>query len=246
MAKNTFFFGQPIFSQLINLIPRGKVDKLAREHKSDYYCKKLDTYQHLITVLYGVMSGCNSLRELITGIVSYGTKITHCKFDYTPRRSTISDANKRRNYAVFEAIYNQLVKKYLPSLSDSQKQLIIDKKVYAIDSTTIKLFQPIFNCVGANPNNGKRKGGIKSHQKLDMQAGIPVKVYHSHATEHDSLFIQHQEVVNPGEVALFDRAYNNYKLFDTWNKNNTYFVTRLKNNAQERLVEEFELLLATP
>ena len=80
----------------------------------------------------------------------------------------MSDANKRRDYSVFEAIYDDLLKEYLPSLSDSHQQLVIDKKVYAIDSTTISLFQPIFECVGRNPSNGKRKGGIKSHQKLDM------------------------------------------------------------------------------
>ena len=79
-----------------------------------------------------------------------------------------------------------------------------------------------------------------------MQAGIPVKVYHSNAREHDSLFIQHQDVVNKGEVALFDKAYNNYALFDKWNLGDTYFVTRLKNNAKETFLEEYDLLEATP
>jgi hypothetical protein len=246
MRKSTIFFGQPIFSQMIGLLNKGKVESRALEHKSDHYCKRFSTFQHLITLIYGVTSGCNSLRELCGGIVSYGNKISHCKFDYSPKRSTISDANKRRDCIVFEDIYDDLVKQYLPNLSDSHKQLVIDKKVYAIDSTTIALFQPIFECVGRNPTNGKRKGGIKSHQKLDMQAGIPVKVYHSNAREHDSLFIQQQGVVNKGEVALFDKAYNNYALFDHWNSNETYFVTRLKNNAKEVLLEEFDLPEAAP
>jgi len=197
-------------------------------------------------MVYGVTSGCNSLRELCGGIVSYGDKISHCKFDYSPKRSTISDANKRRDCIVFEDIYCDLVTEHLPDLSDSHKQLVIDKKVYAIDSTTIALFQPIFECVGRNPNNGKRKGGIKSHQKLDMQAGIPVKVYHSNAREHDSLFIQKEGVMNKGEVALFDKAYTNYALFDKWNEEGIFFVTRLKNKAKETLLEEFDLQEATP
>ena len=247
MSKNNnFFIGQPIFSQLINLIDRDEVERLAKSHLSDRYCKRFSSFQHLITMLYGVISGCNSLRELALGIISYGHKIDHCKFDYTPRRSTISDANKRRSYTFFESLYEVLQKRYLKCLSDSQKQLIIDKKVYAIDSTTIKLFQPIFNAVGRNPKNGRRKGRIKSHQKLDLQAGIPVKVYHSHATEHDSLFIQHQGVVKKGEVVVFDKAYNNYKLFAQWSENDTYFVTRLKSNSKERFVKEFELTDATP
>lgn len=231
---------------MIGLLDKGKIMGQALSHKSDHYCKRFTTFQHLITMIYGVTSGCNSLRELCGGIVSYGDKISHCKFDYSPKRSTISDANKRRDCAVFEDIYSDLVAEYLPDLSDSHKQLVIDKKVYAIDSTTIALFQPIFECVGRNPNNGKRKGGIKSHQKLDMQAGIPVRVYHSNAREHDSLFIQKEGVINKGEVALFDKAYNNYALFDKWNKDEIFFVTRLKNNAKETLLEEFDLKEATP
>ncbi|UAM98370.1 IS4 family transposase [Polaribacter litorisediminis] len=100
--------------------------------------------------------------------------------------------------------------------------------------------------MGRNPANGKRKGGIKSHQKLDMQAGIPVKVYHSNAREHDSLFIQKEGVMKKREVALFDKAYNNYAPFDQWNNEGIFFVTRLKNNAKEILLEEFELDQATP
>jgi len=78
-----------------------------------------------------------------------------------------------------------------------------------------------------------------------MQAGIPVKVYHSHAREHDSLFIQKEGVMKKGEVALFDKAYNNYALFDKWNKDEIYFVTRLKNNVKETLLEEYDLPAAT-
>jgi len=245
MGKNNNFFGQPIFSQLINLLDQQKITKRSKEHGSDRYCKRFDTFQHLITMLYGVLSSCNSLRELCTGIVSYGDKISHCKFDYAPRRSTISDANKRRDYVVFEAIYLDLVGKYLPFLSDSYKPLIANLRVFAIDSTTISLFQPIFECVGRIANSGKRKGGIKSHQKLDMQAGIPVQVYHSHAREHDSLFIQQEGVIKSGEVGLFDKAYNNYQLFDQWNQQDIYFVTRMKNNAKEELLHEYDLPEAT-
>ena len=105
MSKSTTFFGQPIFSQLIGLIKKDKVEAQAKTHKTDHYCKRFTTFQHLITMLYGVTSGCNSLRELCSGIVSYGDKISHCKFDYAPKRSTLSDANKRRDCEVFEAVY---------------------------------------------------------------------------------------------------------------------------------------------
>jgi hypothetical protein len=49
-----------------------------------------------------------------------------------------------------------------------------------------------------------------------------------------------------GEVALFDKASNNYVLFDTWNTDRIFFVTRLKKNAKETRLGEFYLQDATP
>lgn len=115
------------------------------------------TFQHLITLLYGVTSDCTSSHKLYSDIVSYGNKISYAKFDYTPNKSTLSDANKRHDYKVFESIYDDLVTLHYPDLSDSHQQLVIDKKVDPIDSTTISLFQSVFECVGRNPSNGKRK-----------------------------------------------------------------------------------------
>lgn len=246
MSKSNIFFGQSIFGQMVGLMEKDRIDELVNKAGSDRYCKKFDTFQHMITIVYGVVSGCDSLRELICGIVSYGDKIKHCKFDYSPKRSTVSDANKIRDSDVFKDIYYDLAKQHLPDLSDSQKQVIIDKKAFAIDSTTFSLFQPIFECVGRSPSDGKRKGGVKSHQKLDLQAGIPVKVNHSHAKQHDSLFIQDEDVVGKNEIAVFDKAYNNYSLFDRWTNEGIHFVTRLKNNAKERFVGEKDLLENTP
>ncbi|WP_157609301.1 hypothetical protein [Psychroflexus torquis] len=56
---------------------------------------------------------------------------------------------------------------------------------------------------------------MKSHQKLDIQPGIPVGVYHSNAREYYSLLIQKERAMNKGEVASFEKAYNNYALFET-------------------------------
>lgn len=246
MSKSKLFFGQPMFSQLINLLNASSIDRIVKEHKSDHYYKKFNTFQHLITMSYGIISGCNSLREMCSGIVSYGNKITHCKFTNAPKRSTISDSNSKRTYKVFESIYYDLLKRYSSFLSDSRTGIIDNKKIFAIDSTTFSLFQPIFECVGRKANNGKSKGGIKSHQKLDLEMGIPVKIYNNHACEHDSVFIQNEDFLKENEIGVFDKAYNKYSAFAKWNTQNIFFVTRLKNNAKEELIEEYELDEATP
>src|SRR5215213_3032833 len=52
MNKSTFFTGQPIFTQLLKFIPKDSVVRIARERKADYYSKRFNTYEHLVTMLY--------------------------------------------------------------------------------------------------------------------------------------------------------------------------------------------------
>ena len=46
MSKNAFFIGQPIFSQIIKLIPRWIIDQAVIDFSSDRYVKKFKTYDH--------------------------------------------------------------------------------------------------------------------------------------------------------------------------------------------------------
>lgn len=246
MSKDKYFIGNPVFAQIIKLLPFAKIRNIAKKHQSDRYTKKCDTLNHLITMLYGVISGCNSLREVCGGIVSYGNKINHCHLEYAIPKSTLADANKRRSPEVFEEIYEEVLNSVRPFLSDSGPKIDKDLKLYAIDSTTISLFQAIFECVGRNPQEGKRKGGVKSHQKLDINTGLPVKIWHSDATKHDSVFIHMEGVMQSKEIAVMDKAYNNYKAFAQWNEGRVYFVTRLKENAKETLVRELDLSDSDP
>jgi hypothetical protein len=47
-------------------------------------------------------------------------KLLHLGFDKAPARSTLSDANTKRSYLVFETIYFELLKKYHSFISDSR------------------------------------------------------------------------------------------------------------------------------
>lgn len=95
MRKHTFFTGQPIFSQLLDFIPRTIVTKASIKHRTDRYRKRFKTYDHLVTMLYASLQQCTSLREVITGMQATGTRLVHAGLCSTPRRSTLSDANER-------------------------------------------------------------------------------------------------------------------------------------------------------
>ena len=111
MSKNANYFGQPIFSQLLKFIPHENVRSIAQDFQSDRYIKRFTTYQHLVSLLYSSFHQCSSLREIVTGMMACHGKLQHLGMADYPKRSTLSDANKRRPAEVFEAIYFDLFKR---------------------------------------------------------------------------------------------------------------------------------------
>lgn len=108
MRHVSLFTGQPVLSQLLNLIPRSLEERLGREHKADRYCKRFYTYDHVVTMLAGVFMGCTSLRELTTGLQACEQRLRHAGLKHTPRRSTLADANARRPEALFGELFHGL------------------------------------------------------------------------------------------------------------------------------------------
>jgi len=236
MNKSNHFSGQPIFSQVISLIPRYQIRQLAKTFKTDYYYKKFKTYEHLITMLYAVYSKCNSIREVTTGLLASGGKLNHLGMGYFPRKSTLSDANGKRNAEVFEAIYGLLYKKLAKYLPDSRKKKKLSK-LYIFDSTTISLFQEILKSAGKNPVNGKRKGGIKAHTLIKADEDVPKFVRFTASAANDSPFMKKVNLPE-GSIVVFDKGYNDYKIYQQWTQQKISFVTRLKKTASCRIEKQ--------
>lgn len=240
MFKNNKNSGIPVIGQIINLLDRQKINRTAIEYQSDRYYKRFKTIDHLITMLYVVLSGCTSLREITGIILACENKINHLGIKYFPRRSTISDANNKRNSTVFSKIYFGLYHKYRKIISDSQLKDSILSKLKIIDSTTISLFCDIIRGVGRNPINGRKKGGIKVHTMINASEDVPCLIRFSSAATHDHVFLRDLDL-KKGSIVVFDRGYNDYLQWLQWNHDGIYFVTRQKDNAVWQSIEEFDI-----
>lgn len=239
MNKNTTkkLIGQPIFTQVLNLIPKQIVKEKAGKLNSDRYYKTFTTWKHLICLLFGILSKCNSLRELCEGMLACEGKLNHFGLIKTQSRSTISDANNKRGNEVFESIYFSLVDHYRSILSDSRKITLTIKNLFIIDSTTIKLFSNILQGVGRDPKHkGRKKGGVKVHMLIDAVEDIASMVCITAAKVHDSTFLKILRLP-AGSFVVFDKAYNNYKRFAEWTSIKINFVTRMKSNAVYQVKE---------
>jgi hypothetical protein len=240
MRKNTHFIGQPIFNQLLFFISRSKIAKIAHKHDAERYVKKFNTYHHVVVMLFGVLEGYHSLREVILGLLSNAHKLSHLGLCYLVSRSTLSDANARRKSVVFEDIYMDVYRRHHPSLADSKLKKHDLKRLYAMDSTTITLFKDILKGCGRLSKEGKKKGGIKAHTIISLADNMPFFVRYTEATRNDHMLLG--EVRLPkGSIIVFDKGYVDYGQYERFTKDGIYYVTRLKDNALYECGEEYDI-----
>jgi len=240
MSKTTHFFGTSVFGQLISYIDDHFVRQASKTMNSDHYIKKFTTKDHLISMVFCAFAKCSSLREVSGAMLGLSGKTSHFQLNHIPKRSTLSDANKRRDAGVFGLIYNQLLRKYHHVISDSRVKEVTHKQVEIIDSTSISLFSDILACVGRKPKDGKQKGGIKVHTSINVDEAVPRLVWFTDARTHDQQFLRKLDY-SDNKIYVFDKGYNDYQAFDKMCETGTGFVTRMKDNALYGTVEVNEI-----
>jgi hypothetical protein len=229
--------GQPIFRQIMKLIDKVDIQGLIKKHESDYYYKSFKTRTHLFTMLFGILSRCDSMTEVCEGLRAMGGKLNHLGMDQSPAKSTACDGLRNRNHKFFEDLYFTLVKHYHSFLSDSRTFGLTFKEVLIIDSTTIRLFSDILKGVGRNPKgDGKKKGGMKVHMLIDAVQSVGRFIKMTPAKVHDKQFLKSLELISDSMI-VFDKAYNYYHQFALWTQKRIYFVTRMKKNAVYTVIE---------
>jgi len=240
MSKTTFFFGQSVFGQLISLIDPQIISNASKACDGDRYVKKFKTKDHLISMLFCAFAKCSSLREVSGAMLGLSGKTKHFQLDHIPKKSTLGDANQRRDAEVFGIIYNKLFLKYGHTFSDSRIKDVINKKIEIFDSTTISLFKDILKCVGREPKDGKRKGGIKVHTVINVDEAVPKLVWFTSAATNDHVLLSKLKL-DSNTIYVFDKGYNDYKAFKKFSDYETGFVTRIKDNAVYESISQNEI-----
>jgi hypothetical protein len=231
--------GQPIFKQIIKMIPRDKFDELVLKQKSDKGYRTFFTWEQLMVMLFGIFSRCDSMGEVCDGMRALEGKLNYLGMDCSPAKSTAGDALRDRDNEFFKLLYFVLIAYFRPLMSVSRKKKEVSfEEFYAFDSTTIALFSDIMKGVGRNPKgDGKKKGGLKVHMLTDVHADMAVFATVSEAKMHDKKFLSHLKPAR-GSMLVFDRAYNYYRQFAEWTREGVNFVCRLKANAKYEVQEE--------
>jgi hypothetical protein len=163
-VKNKFLSGQPIIVQLLSLIPDYLFKEVVSQTNSDRYYKKMKSRDHFICLFYATLTRNGSLREVCKNIAFIAKKLLYVGFRQLPFRSTLSDANRKRDSSFFGTLYNSLYLHYKDVLKTNWMPIgkeIATFKIEVFDSTTITLFKEILKGAGRSPIEGKKKGVSK-------------------------------------------------------------------------------------
>lgn len=84
------------------------------------------------------------------------------------------------------------------------------------------------------------KGAIKIHAKLDEGSEIPEMVFLSEGRMHDRKGFDHL-TIEEGSIVIADRGYYDFTWFTALINKNVTFVSRIKENADYKVIKEVEL-----
>jgi len=222
--------GKYVYSQLADFLPKRIFDGLADKYAGDKYIKHFSCWNQLLSMVFGQLTGRDSLRDLMVSIEPHKPKYYHLGFGKGTSRSNFANANEKRDCRIFEEYAFQLIDlARKSSIVDQDFQLNIDGNIYAFDSTTIDLCLSVFWWAKFRTT----KGGIKLHTLYDVKTSIPSFIHVSPASVNDmnALDLLYYE---PGGYYILDRGYVDYERLFRIHQSSAYFVIRAKDNLQFR------------
>jgi putative transposase len=218
-------FLDSIFGRLLEPIRRRQFDAIVARHDGDAYVKKFKSWDHLVTLVYGQLSGTTSLRAIGTTFNANSNHHYHLGVGEVAR-STLSDANKRRPVGVFADTFATLAK-----MVDRGTRCEGGEIVRLIDSSPI----PLGKMFKWAQWNGRIRG-MKMHVVYDPKADRPRCVEVTSATVND-VEIGRETEIEAGTTYVFDRGYYHFGWWKKINSANAFFVTRAKQNTRLRVVK---------
>ena len=212
-------------------------DKLVKQYKGDWHTKNLSSYNHLLHLLFGQLTGCDSLRDICLCLEAHNKTLYHLGFRKAVSHTSLSRANESRDYRIFEGLGLYLIATVRPMYSNIQlSQITIDNVIYALDSTTISTSIKL-----ATWALGKySKGAVKMHTLLDLRGGIPANIHITDGKWHDS---NELDALTPEPYAFYvmDKAYVDFKALFRFHQAQAFWVSRPKENMKFETVEQMDI-----
>jgi len=219
--------GRYILSQVLDLVERKTMERLATRYGAERRVRHFGCRQQLICMLFAQLTWREGLRDIETCLNACPEALYHLGFSEPVARSTLADANERRDWRMWQDLAKGLITTARKLYAGEDLSLDLENTVYALDSTTIDLSLTLFPWADFR----KTKAGVKMHTQLDLRGPIPTCIHVTDARQHDVLWLD-ALVFEPGAFYVMDRGYMDFTRLGSIAAVGAFFVTRAKDNLR--------------
>jgi transposase len=223
--------GKIVLAQLLEYLPRYDFNQCVARYQGNRGVREFSCLDQYISMAFAQLTGRDSLRDTITCLQAMRKKLYHAGFRSLPARSTLAEANEKRDWRIYADFAQVLIKTARTLYLDEEFGVELHQTAYALDSTTIDLCLSLFPWAHFR----KSKAAVKMHTLLDLRGNIPVSITVTTGKVHDVNLLD-QLPLEPGAIYIFDRGYLDFLRLYRIHQAPAFFVTRSKKNTKLRRI----------
>lgn len=230
--------GKTVLAQLMMFKSDFQFKRCVDRYNGDFRTRKFTCSEHFLIMSFAQLTARESLRDIENSLTAFSSKLYHSGLRSATAKSTLSEANEKRNWRIYADYAQVLIKQARPLYADDPNfRLDIDNMIYALDSTTIDLCLSLFPWAKFRTT----KSAVKMHTLLDLRGSIPVYVDITNANVHD-VNILDTIPIEAGSYYIMDKGYTDFKrLYEKVHRQQAFFVTRSKGNINYAIAQRREV-----
>lgn len=220
--------GKMAFSQIMDFASQDIFKNIVNQYNGNHKTKDFSSWKHFLCLCFGQLTHRESMSDTMLCLKLNSTKLFHLGIGKAFDKSTVSRANERRDWRIFQDFGMKLISQ-AKELYKGSNQLDIKLKgdIYAFDSTTIDLCLDVFWWATFR----RAKAAVKIHTLLDCKTAIPEFIFISEGDVHDVNVLDIIPITE-GSYYVMDKAYVDFERLFTIDRKKAFFVVRAKDNLQ--------------
>ncbi|OGW62487.1 MAG: transposase [Nitrospirae bacterium RBG_16_64_22] len=225
------YTGKTLFAQIMDFLPWTTFHRLVTRYGGDHRVRTLACTEQFRAMAFAQLTYRESLRDIETCLAAQASKLYHMGLSAPIRRSTLADANERRDWRIYANFAQRLIAQARSLYAAESIGVELSNTVYALDSTTIDLCLSLFPWAPFRST----KAAVKMHTLLDIRGAIPSFIHLSDGKLHD-VNVLDLLIPEPGAFYVMDRGYLDFERLYALRQAGGFFVTRAKANLDARRV----------
>jgi hypothetical protein len=225
------YAGKLVFAQVMEFAPWHTFRRLVAKYRGDFNVRSFSCLDQFLCMAFAQLTYRESLRDIEACLSSQAEKCYHLGIRGKISRSTLGDANERRDWRIHRDYAQALIRMARRLYAKDPLALELDNTVYALDSTTINLCLSLFPWASFR----SAEAAIKLHTLLDLRGAIPSFIHISDGTMHD-INVLDMLLPEAGAFYVMDRGYLDFARLYVLHQAGSFFVTRPRSNARFRRV----------